>query len=120
MAAANTKKEIQVYAHWQGLEEPSLMGVLSVSPAKGKESFSFEYADAWLKSGFSQMIDPDLQLYSGAYYPRDDKPNFGVFPGFMSGQVGKSTDATKRSCHSKTGRQGCKKITGIRFFIRRI
>jgi serine/threonine-protein kinase HipA len=79
MAAANTKKEIQVYADWQGLQKPSLMGVLSVSPAKGKESFSFEYADAWLKSGFSQMIDPDLQLYSGAYYPRDDKPNFGVF-----------------------------------------
>ncbi|MFM2339166.1 MAG: hypothetical protein RL115_2359 [Bacteroidota bacterium] len=79
MAAANTKKEIQVYADWQGLQKPSLMGVLSVSPAKDKESFSFEYADAWLKSGFSQMIDPDLQLYSGAYYPRDDKPNFGVF-----------------------------------------
>lgn len=55
------------------------MGMLSASPAKGKESFSFEYADAWLKSGFSQMIDPDLQLYSGAYYPRGNKPNFGVF-----------------------------------------
>jgi serine/threonine-protein kinase HipA len=77
--AANSKKEIQVNAHWQGIEKPMLMGVLSVSPTKGKESFSFEYADTWLKSGFSQMIDPDLQLYSGAYYPRDDKPNFGVF-----------------------------------------
>jgi serine/threonine-protein kinase HipA len=79
MAAAYTKKDIQVYAHWQGLLKPSLMGVLSVSPARGKESFSFEYASAWIKSGFSQMIDPDLQLFSGAYYPRDDKPNFGVF-----------------------------------------
>lgn len=55
------------------------MGILSVTPSKGKETFSFEYADGWLQSGFSQMIDPDLQLYSGAYYPRDDKPNFGVF-----------------------------------------
>lgn len=77
--APHAKKEIQVYAHWLGLQEPSLMGVLSVTPAKGKESFSFEYADTWLKSGFSQMIDPDLQLYSGAYYPRGEKPNFGVF-----------------------------------------
>ncbi len=75
----NAKKEIQVYAHWQGLDEPNLMGVLSVTPAKGKESFSFEYSATWLKSGFSQMIDPDLQLYSGAYYPRDEKVNFGVF-----------------------------------------
>ncbi|WP_245562156.1 type II toxin-antitoxin system HipA family toxin [Niabella aurantiaca] len=77
--ATNIKKDIQVYAHWQDLQDPAIMGTLSVSPAKGKESFSFEYADVWLKSGFSQTIDPDLQLYSGAYYPRGDKPNFGVF-----------------------------------------
>lgn len=79
MATINTKKEIQVYAHWHGLLAPQLMGILSVTPAKGKESFSFEYTKGWLQSDFSQMIDPDLQLYSGAYYPRNDKSNFGVF-----------------------------------------
>lgn len=76
---AKRKKEIYVYAHWQGFKEPALMGILNAVPVRGKESFSFEYDDAWLKSGFSQMIDPDLQMYSGAYYPRDDKDNFGVF-----------------------------------------
>jgi serine/threonine-protein kinase HipA len=77
--AANTKKEILVYAHWEGMPAPLVMGLLSASPAKGKESFSFEYTNNWLQSGFSQMIDPDLQLYSGAFYPRGDKPNFGIF-----------------------------------------
>lgn len=76
---ATEKKEILVYAHWAGLEEPAQMGMLKVTPAKGKESFSFEYTESWLQSGFSQMIDPDLQLYSGAYYPRGEKTNFGVF-----------------------------------------
>lgn len=74
-----TKKEILVYAHWQSLSTPALMGVLHATPAKGKEVFSFEYAQEWIKSGFSQMIDPDLQLFSGAYYPKEDKINFGVF-----------------------------------------
>ncbi|MBK8486111.1 MAG: type II toxin-antitoxin system HipA family toxin [Saprospiraceae bacterium] len=55
------------------------MGILSVTPAKAKEVFSFEYASDWLKSGFSQVIDPDLQLFSGSYFPRDEKTNFGVF-----------------------------------------
>lgn len=76
---ANTKKEIQVFAHWQGLDEPKEMGTLTVISAKGKETFAFEYSEHWLKSGFLQMLDPDLQMYSGAYYPRDDKANFGVF-----------------------------------------
>jgi serine/threonine-protein kinase HipA len=76
---AHTKKDILVFAHWLGLEEPKHMGTLTATPARGKESFAFEYTADWLKSGFSQMLDPELQLYSGAYYPRDDKSNFGVF-----------------------------------------
>ena len=72
-------KKILVYADWKELQQPDLMGILFASPARGKESFSFEYTGEWIKSGFSQMIDPDLQLFSGMYYPRNDKPNFGVF-----------------------------------------
>jgi serine/threonine-protein kinase HipA len=77
--AKNEKKEILAYAHWAGLADPTLMGALAVTQGKGKEVFSFEYAADWLRSGFTQMLDPDLQLYTGAYYPRDEKPNFGIF-----------------------------------------
>lgn len=77
--AKTEKKEILVYAHWQGLTGPGRMGTLTVTQGKGKEVFSFEYVPDWLKSGFTQMLDPDLQLYSGAYYPRDEKVSFGVF-----------------------------------------
>ena len=117
MAATNTKKEIQVYAHWQGLQEPSLMGVLSVSPAKGKESFSFEYADAWLRSGFSQMIDPDLQLYSGAYYPRDDKPNFGVFLDSCPDRWGRVLMQRREAAIAKQEDRAAKKLLESDFLL---
>ena len=73
------KKEILVYADWEGLNEPNYMGLLSAIPVKGKEVFSFEYDKSWLKSGFTHIIDPDLQLYSGRYFPKENRPNFGVF-----------------------------------------
>ena len=117
MAATNTKKEIQVYAHWQGLQEPSLMGVLSVSPSKGKESFSFEYADAWLRSGFSQMIDPDLQLYSGAYYPRDDKPNFGVFLDSCPDRWGRVLMQRREAAIAKQEDRAAKKLLESDFLL---
>ena len=79
MSSSNTKKDILVYADWKSLPDPELMGVLSASSVKGKETFSFEYMRNWLDSGFTQMIDPDLQLFSGKYYPKDDKTNFGIF-----------------------------------------
>lgn len=73
------KKEILVYAHWKGFNKPVLMGTLSATPVKGKEIFSFEYTKEWLQSGYTNVIDPDLQLYSGRYFPQGEKLNFGVF-----------------------------------------
>ena len=73
------KKEILIYAHWAGFQDPFLMGILSSIQAKGKEVFSFEYTKEWLQSEFTNMLDPDLQLYPGRFFPRDAKVNFGIF-----------------------------------------
>lgn len=73
------KKKIHVYADWIGLETPTLMGVLSVELLRGKEIFSFEYTQEWLRSDNTQILDPDLGLYSGIQYLRDEKSNFGLF-----------------------------------------
>ena len=55
------------------------MGTLFSDITRGKETFSFEYSDEWLKSKFAQIIDPDLQLYSGVQYSNSSKNNFGIF-----------------------------------------
>lgn len=73
------KKEILVYAHWEEIKDPFLMGTLSAIPGKGKEVFLFEYTKEWLQSEYTYMLDPDLQLYAGRYFPRDEKLNFGAF-----------------------------------------
>ena len=75
----NNSKEILVYADWEGLETPQFIGILFSSYSKGKEIFSFEYDKKWLQSSFVQEIDPDLGLYPGVQYLRDEKNNFGVF-----------------------------------------
>jgi len=117
MAAASTKQEIQVYAHWLGLPQALLMGVLSISPAKGKESFSFEYVDAWLKSGFSQMLDPDLQLYSGAFYPRNDKPNFGIFLDSCPDRWGRVLMQRREAAIAKQEERAVKKLLESDFLL---
>ena len=75
----NKSKEIGVYADWDGLETPQFIGTLYASHVRGKEIFSFEYSKNWLQSSFAQEIDPDLGLYSGIQYMRDEKNIFGVF-----------------------------------------
>ncbi|KQX09887.1 type II toxin-antitoxin system HipA family toxin [Flavobacterium sp. Root420] len=75
---AQNKFDIYVYAHWIGMQEPELTGVLSAHFAKGKKSFSFEYDRTWIKSKDQILFDPDIQFYSGPQFP-SDKENFGIF-----------------------------------------
>jgi serine/threonine-protein kinase HipA len=55
------------------------MGLLTATPARGKEVFAFEYADNWLASRAHQPLDPSLQLYPGPQYPQSDREQFSVF-----------------------------------------
>lgn len=79
MAKNIQERSILVYADWVGLEQATLMGTLLATYARGKEVFSFEYDEAWLQSKNAQNLDPDLQLYSGQQFLRDEKRNFGIF-----------------------------------------
>lgn len=72
-------KVIYVYADWIGLNHPHLMGTLTANQIRGKEIFSFQYDDEWLKSGKAKILDPDLSLFSGFQHLRDEKLNFGMF-----------------------------------------
>ena len=75
---SQSKSDIYVYAHWQEMQEPKLIGVLSAQQAKGKKAFSFEYDRKWLKTEQKFLLDPDIQLYGGPQYP-NQKENFGIF-----------------------------------------
>ena len=75
---ALSKTAIYVYAHWLGMQEPKLIGILSAQQAKGKKAFSFEYDTAWLKTGQKFLLDPDISLFSGTQYP-NQKDTFGIF-----------------------------------------
>ncbi len=61
------------------MKEPLYMGELNSEFTRGKEVFSFNYSENWLKSSYSQVLDPELHFYSGSQYVSDEKMNFGVF-----------------------------------------
>lgn len=69
---------IFVYAHWQGMVEPKIIGTLSAQFARGKKAFRFEYDRDWMRSEKQQLLDPDIQFFSGPQYA-NEKANFGLF-----------------------------------------
>ncbi|MCF8381850.1 MAG: type II toxin-antitoxin system HipA family toxin [Bacteroidales bacterium] len=98
-----TKTDILVYAHWLGMKETRLIGVLSAEQAKGRKSFSFEYSDDWIHSTEQILLDPDIGWFKGHQYP-NGKENFGVFFDSMPDTWGRTL--MKRRSSQKAKEEG--------------
>jgi serine/threonine-protein kinase HipA len=105
---AQNKFDIFVYAHWQGMQEPKIIGVLSAHFSKAKKAFSFEYDKDWIKSEQQLLLDPDIQFYSGPQYP-NNKENFGIFLDSMPDTWGRTL--MKRRVNQQTKEKGEKAPT---------
>jgi serine/threonine-protein kinase HipA len=69
-----------VYADWEFLEDIQLIGFLTSQRMRGKEIFSFEYAESWVKNQNPILfLDPNLGFYKGKQYVPELNNNFGIF-----------------------------------------
>lgn len=113
---AQNKFDVYVYAHWKGMAEPRIIGVLSAHFAKGKKSFSFEYDKTWIKSGPQRLLDPDIQFFSGTQFP-NNKENFGVFLDSMPDTWGRTLMKRRASQQAKEKNEKVKVLYDIDYLL---
>lgn len=113
---AAQKTDIFVFADWQGLKQPELMGILSAHQAKGRKIFSFEYNEDWLKTKTARLIDPDLQFISGPQFPVN-KENFGIFLDSMPDTWGRTLMKRREAQRAKEKGEKAKTLYDIDFLL---
>lgn len=80
-------EKLQVYADFDWLDEPTLVGTLSFEMLRGTASYGFSFDAAWLKSHRSFTLSGDLMNYTGHQYKTGDI--FGCFGDAMPDRWGK-------------------------------
>lgn len=113
---AVNKTDIYVYAHWIGMSDPVLLGILSAHQAKGRKAFNFEYDKRWLKTNSHRLIDPDIQFYSGQQFP-NNKENFGVFLDSMPDTWGRTLMKRREAQLAKVRGTKAKTLYDIDFLL---
>jgi serine/threonine-protein kinase HipA len=113
---ATNKTDIYVYAHWMGMPQPELLGVLSAHQAKGRKAFSFEYDKNWLKTKQHWLIDPDIQFYSGQQFS-NNKENFGIFLDSMPDTWGRTLMKRREAQLAKLNGAKAKTLYDIDFLL---
>lgn len=74
-----SRQLVDVYAAWQPIEPPIVLGQLAFAETNRGAVFSFSYDNTFLKSDFRLQIDPLLTLERGDLYNDIPDKNFRVF-----------------------------------------
>ena len=70
-------KKITVYADFDFLESPQVIGTLGYEHVRGKDHFVFEYSNEWLKQHGGIILSGDLLNVSSLQHPRGTNNVFG-------------------------------------------
>lgn len=78
-----------VFADFNWLKEPALVGELNYEYIRGSESFSFKFDAAWLDKYHKLILNDDLKSYPGIQYPKPGSL-FGCFSDALPDRWGRN------------------------------
>ena len=83
-------KRLYVFADFDWLKEPRLVGELSYESLRGSDSYGFCYSDDWLRDYGNLFLSDDLNNYPGQQYTAPGKDIFGCFSDALPDRWGRT------------------------------
>ena len=72
-------RTLLIYADFDWLDEPLLVGELGYESLRGSDSYSFTFDNDWLRQYASLFLSADINTYPGPQYTQPDRDIFGCF-----------------------------------------
>ena len=72
-------RTLVIYADFDWLDAPVLMGELGYESLRGADSYSFKFDNDWLRHYGSLFLSADINNYPGLQYTQPNKDIFGCF-----------------------------------------
>ena len=83
-------KKLYVYADFDWLDTPQLIGELSCESVRGGETYGFSYDKEWLGMYGYVFLSEDLKTYAGKQYTRPEKNIFACFSDALPNRWGRT------------------------------
>ena len=72
-------RTLYIYADFDWLDAPFLVGELGYESLRGSDSYSFKYDNDWLRQYGSLFLSADINNYPGLQYTQPDRDIFSCF-----------------------------------------
>ena len=83
-------KKLYVYVDFNWLKGVELVGELGYESLRGSDSYSFKFADSWIKKYNAITLSEDLNNYLGIQYTQLNKDIFGCFADALPDRWGRT------------------------------
>lgn len=83
-------KKLFVYADFDWMDTPQLIGELMYDSVRGNETYAFSYDKAWLAQYSNLFLSDDLQNFTGIQYTRQGRDIFACFSDALPDRWGRT------------------------------
>ena len=110
-------KRLYVFADFDWLKEPRLIGELSYESLRGSDSYGFCYSNEWLKDYGSLFLSDDLNNYPGQQYTALGKDIFGCFSDALPDRWGRTLINRREQILAKDEKRPVRRLSSFDYLI---
>lgn len=110
-------KRLYVFADFDWLKEPRLIGELSYESLRGSDSYGFCYSDDWLRDYGNLFLSDDLNNYPGQQYTAPGKDIFGCFSDALPDRWGRTLINRREQILAKEENRPVRRLSSFDYLV---
>ncbi len=110
-------RKLLVYADFDWLKEPMLVGELSYESLRGTDSYGFRFDEEWLRTLGSLFLSADLNNYSGVQYTTGGSDIFGCFSDALPDRWGRTLLNRREQILAQEEKRPLRRLTSFDYLL---
>lgn len=110
-------KKLYVYADFDWLEQPELIGELSHDSVRGGDTYSFSYDKEWLATHGDLFLGEDLQNFTGMQYAQPGKEIFSCFSDALPDRWGRTLLTRREQIAANDEKRPVRKLSSFDYLM---
>lgn len=110
-------KKLFVYADFDWLDNPQLIGELSCDSVRGSETYGFSYDKEWLVKYGDVFLSEDLQNYTGIQYSRPERDIFACFSDALPDRWGRTLLNRREQIAAADEKRAVRRLTSFDYLM---
>ena len=110
-------RKLLVYADFDWLKEPMLVGELSYESLRGTDSYGFRFDEEWLRTQGSLFLSADLNNYSGVQYTTGGSDIFGCFSDALPDRWGRTLLNRREQILAQEEKRPLRRLTSFDYLL---